>query len=174
MRRVLPMVITPLLFGFVAAAWAFPWDEDMVDQPSAKPQESRAPADSGGVPVDGGEIVPAPETEAGMFDAKEEAASLKNPVAATPGSLERGKYFYEINCEVCHGATGKGDGPVGEKFTSQAPVDLNEDYTQDQADGQLFFTLTRGRAAMPFYRDALSPDERWDVVNYIRSEFGNK
>ena len=53
-------------------------------------------------------------------------------------------------------------------------MDLTEDYTQDQADGQLFFTLTRGREIMPFYRDALSPMERWDVVNYVKQEFGNK
>jgi mono/diheme cytochrome c family protein len=51
---------------------------------------------------------------------------------------------------------------------------LNKPYTQDQADGQLFFTLTRGRVAMPFYRDALSQRERWDVINYLRSEFGKK
>ena len=49
-----------------------------------------------------------------------------------------------------------------------SPVDLNKDYTQSQADGQLFFTLTRGRVAMPFYRDALSQQERWDVINYVQ------
>ncbi len=54
------------------------------------------------------------------------------------------------------------------------PADLNEDYTQDQADGQIFFTLTRGKDAMPFYRDALSQEERWDVVNYVKKEFGKK
>jgi hypothetical protein len=63
---------------------------------------------------------------------------------------------------------------VGEKFVEKAPVDLNDPYTQDQADGSLFFTLTRGRAKMPFYRDALSPLERWDVINYVKSEFGEK
>jgi len=50
---------------------------------------------------------------------------------------------------------------------------LNEDYTQDQADGQLFFTITRGRALMPYYRDALNIEERWHVVNYLKQEFGN-
>jgi mono/diheme cytochrome c family protein len=108
-----------------------------------------------------------------MSDAKDAAATIRNPVPATPASIERGKYFFEINCLVCHGATGLGDGPVGQKFVDKAPVDLNDAYTQDQADGQIFFTLTRGRELMPFYRDALSPDERWDVINYIRHEFGN-
>ena len=61
---------------------------------------------------------------------------------------------------------------MGQKFAT-SPVDLNDAYTQDQAPGQIFFTLTRGRGAMPFYRDALSPEERWDVVNYLKNEFGN-
>ena len=66
------------------------------------------------------------------------------------------------------------DGPVGQKFVTKSPVDLHEDYTQDQADGQLFFTLTRGRALMPYYRDALSVEERWHVINYVKNEFGNQ
>lgn len=175
MRCAIKAVVALPLIGFAGIAWAYPWDKDMVDQPSEKPQESIAPAEpSSSVPTTGGETVPAPDTERGMFDAKDAAVSVINPVPATPESIARGKNFYEINCLVCHGATGTGDGPVGEKFVDPTPVDLNDAYTQDQADGQLFFTLTRGRVAMPFYRDALSPNERWDVINYLRDEFGNK
>jgi mono/diheme cytochrome c family protein len=164
-----------LLLTQATLVWAFPWDQDMVDQPSAKPQESPAPvAPPGSVPIQGGETVPAPATEQAMSDAKDAAAAIPNPVTATDESLNRGAYFYEINCRVCHGKDGRGTGPVGKKFVTKSPVDLNEDYTQDQADGQLFFTLTRGRALMPFYRDALSPMERWDVINYVKQEFGPK
>ncbi len=92
----------------------------------------------------------------------------------SPESLAQGEYLYQINCLVCHGKEGLGDGPVGQKFVTKSPVDLHEDYTQDQADGQLFFTLTRGRALMPFYRDALSVEERWHVINYVKNEFGKK
>lgn len=168
-------LITILLSAYAATVWAYPWDQDMVDQPSEKPQESVAPAEpQSSVPTGGGETVPAPITERGMFDAKDAAVSVKNPVPSTPESIARGKYFYEINCRVCHGETGAGDGPVGQKFVDPTPVDLNDAYTQDQADGQIFFTLTRGRVAMPFYRDALSPEERWDVINYLRKEFGHQ
>ncbi len=163
-----------LMCGQAATAWALPWDRDMVDQPSAKPQESIAPPEPNAVPVTGGEFLPAPTSEAEIFDAKDAAAVIPNPVFANAESIARGEYFYRINCLVCHGAQGHGDGPVGQKFTDPTPVDLNEDYTQDQADGQIFFTLTRGRVAMPFYRDALSQQERWDVVNYIKNEFGKK
>jgi len=152
--------------------WAYIWDKDMVDQPSEKAQESIAPPGPGSVPINGGETMPEPLTDEESTDMKAAAAAIENPVAATAESIARGKIFYEINCLVCHGAEGLGDGLVGQKFVEKAPVDLNDAYTQDQAVGQLFFTLTRGRAKMPFYRDALSPDERWDVINYVKFEFG--
>jgi len=175
MRLVTQALIAAMLIAHAASTWAYPWDQDMVDQPSEKPQESVAPAEPvSSVPAGGGETVPAPDTERGMFDAKDAAVSVRNPIPATPESISRGKNFYQINCLVCHGETGKGDGPVGQEFVDPTPVDLNDAYTQDQADGQIFFTLTRGRVAMPFYRDALSPEERWDVINYLRHEFGNK
>ena len=174
MRRNIRMLFALLLLGQVTAVWAFPWDQDMVDQPSAKPQESPAPPPPGAVPIVGGETMPAPTTERGLFDAKDAAVNVPNPVPATAESIARGEYFYQINCLVCHGAEGRGDGLVGRKFVDPSPVDLNEPHTQDQADGQLFFTLTRGRIAMPFYRDALSPEERWDVINYLRHEFGRQ
>ena len=68
---------------------------------------------------------------------------------------------------------GRGDGPVG-LLLETSPVDMHDAYTQDQADGQLFFTITRGRVTMPYYRDALSAEERWHVINYIRATFGSE
>ncbi len=171
-RRFRPIAVAPVVLAAASAAFAFPWDKDMVDQPSEKAQESVAPPDPGSVPIDGGETMPVPLTDEQSSDMKDAAAAVENPVPPTEESIARGKYFYEVNCLVCHGATGVGDGPVGSKFVEKAPVDLNDAYTQDQTDGQLFFTLTRGRAKMPFYRDALSPTERWDVINYVRFAFG--
>lgn len=174
MRRTTRAIAALVLLGYAALGWGYPWDQDMVDQPSAKPQESPAPAEPNAVPTVGGETLPDPATEEASLAAKEAAAVIPNPVRVTPESLARGQYLYEINCLVCHGKQGHGDGPVGSKFVTKSPVDLHEDYTQDQADGQLFFTLTRGRATMPYYRDALSIEERWDVINYVKDEFAKQ
>ena len=152
---------------------AFPWDKDMANQPSMKAQEAPAPPPPNAMPVSGREFLPTPTSEKALFAAKDAAAAVRNPIPATPQSIARGAELYRSTCAVCHGQRGRGDGPVGRKF-DPSPVDLSKPYTQDQADGQLFFTLTRGRVAMPFYRDALSQGERWDVINYIRSEFGGR
>lgn len=173
MKRIELTIVSGLLLASSTLAWSFPWDQDMVDQPSKKPQESAAPAPPNSVPTTGRENLPTPTTEKELFKAKDEAAALRNPVPASAESVARGAYLYRINCVVCHGEKGHGDGPVGRKF-DPPPVDLNKEHTQGQADGQLFFTLTRGRVAMPFYRDALSQQERWHVINYLRSEFGKK
>lgn len=169
--RILTLLLLTMLP--LSNGWSYPWDQDMVDQPSEKPQESVAPPGPGSVPTHGGETVPLPMNDEQRDAMHEAAAAIESPVPATEESIARGKYFYEINCLVCHGAQGRGDGPVGLKFVTKAPVDLNDIYTQEQALGQLFFTLTRGKGKMPFYRDALNPSERWDVINYVKSEFGH-
>ena len=174
MRSIIRTIAALLLLGQASLGWGYPWDQDMVDQPSAKPQKSPAPMAPDSIPIVGGETLPAPTTEQGMDEAKDAAAAIPNPVPASTESLARGEYLYEMNCLVCHGKQGHGDGPVGQKFDTKSPVDLHKAYTQDQADGQLFFTLTRGRGLMPFYRDALSTEERWHIINYVKHEFGNK
>ena len=100
-------LIALVLLAATASAWGLPWDQDMVDQPSAKPQESATPAEPDAVPIEGGETLPAPTTEREIFAAKDAAATIPNPVPATAESIERGAAFYEINCRVCHGDAGR-------------------------------------------------------------------
>ena len=137
-------LVVLMLLSQGGASWSFPWDQDMVDQPTAKAQESEAPAGPNSIPVEGGETLPAPAItdELALFEAKENAVSVQNPVPATEESIARGEYLFQLNCLVCHGADGTGTGAVG-SILATAPVDLNDAYTQDQADGQLFFTLSK-------------------------------
>ena len=73
MRRTTQAAIALTLLGQSVVGWGNPWDKDMVDQPIAKAQRSVAPAGPDAIPVVGGETLPAPTTEAGMFEAKDEA-----------------------------------------------------------------------------------------------------
>ncbi len=161
-----------LLLAIPGAALPLPWDKDMVDQPSMKPQDSLVPNLASSVPVGGRDAYPPPKDVIELVHARLDAGrTLVNPMPKSPESLARGREMYELHCQVCHGEQGRGDGPVGQKFVPQ-PMELNMDYVQLQPDGQLFYTISHGSIAMPFYRQAMAAEDRWHLVNYVKEVFG--
>jgi mono/diheme cytochrome c family protein len=40
---------------------------------------------------------------------------------------------------------------------------------QDQADGELFWKISEGRGAMVGWKLIISEEDRWHLVNYIRT-----
>jgi mono/diheme cytochrome c family protein len=102
------------------------------------------------------------------WKAPESAEKVKNPIKSDDASIDTGKKLYAHECLDCHGKTGKGDGP-GAKDLEQKPPSLRPDEFHDQSDGALFYKITRGRGEMPSYRRSLSDEQRWHVVNYLRT-----
>ena len=109
-------------------------------------------------------------------DALRAGEELKNPFQAEPSegsnaiqeSIRRGSDAYRVFCICCHGATGAGDGPVT-KRGFPPPPSLTAGKSLQMKDGQLFHILTYGQASMPTFAGQISPDVRWDVINYVRS-----
>lgn len=103
-------------------------------------------------------------------DVPEEAAEVHNPIEASDESVEAGAGFYAANCAVCHGETGEGDGPGAEGLENK-PADLHEDHVQENSDGALFYIISHGRpeTPMPAWEDVLGEEERWHVVNFLRT-----
>jgi copper transport protein len=94
-----------------------------------------------------------------------------NPIPATTESIAAGQETYSIHCASCHGATGKGDGPVGLTLNPR-PADLSQHaVTGIHPDSQLFEWITNGfpGSRMPAFRTALSDTARWHLVNFIRT-----
>ena len=160
--------VLPLLPG---AAVALPWSKDMVDQPSVKAQEHEVTEPPDSVPRAGIEPVRTPADVSEVVRYRLDAArELTNPEASSEQSLQRGKAVYDTHCLACHGASGKGDGLVGQKFVPP-PMDLTTPYVQQQPDGQIFYTITHGGVVMPFYRDAIDIEDRWHLINFLKDEF---
>jgi mono/diheme cytochrome c family protein len=90
------------------------------------------------------------------------------PVPATDDSLQRGQVLFGIDCALCHGESGTGDGPLSKHFSPQ-PADLTGEEVQGLSDEAIFLMVTQGRGIMPRLAENLNPVERWDVINYVKS-----
>lgn len=95
-------------------------------------------------------------------------SGIANPIPADARSLREGRMYYQINCAVCHGEAGKGDGPAT-KTSPQAlfPPPLIGASAEGRSDGYIWGIMRNGRGLMPSY-DRIEELNRWDVVNYIR------
>jgi mono/diheme cytochrome c family protein len=96
------------------------------------------------------------------------ASKKTNPIPADAASIARGKELYAQQCLSCHGATGKGDGSAAKDLPKKCG-DLSNPKTWDQSDGALFWKITEGKTPMPAYEKLLKDEERWHVVNYMRT-----
>ena len=96
------------------------------------------------------------------------AASKPNPFPADDKSLKLGKAAYVKECQDCHGDRGKGDGPAAKDLVEGIP-DITAEKILKQTDGELFWKITTGRKPMPAMEKTLSEDDRWHVVNYMRT-----
>lgn len=90
-----------------------------------------------------------------------------NPQASDAGAVSAGKALYQANCVVCHGEKGKGDGVTAAALQPK-PANFGDKQVWDQSDGSLFYKISKGRAPMPAFEDALTKDQRWQLVSYIR------
>lgn len=95
-------------------------------------------------------------------------AGKKNPVPINDSSIALGQKIYLQRCAGCHGKTGKGDGPDAADLGIH-PAKLSDVAVQEQTDGALFWKVTVGKKPMPNYRTRLSPTDRWNVINYLRT-----
>jgi len=151
------------LGGVLGLAVAVRWSNNMTQTARVMPGERLFAAMPTGVVPRGGRLIIPKEQ-------RELAAKEPNPVPATPASIEMGKQRFMIFCQPCHGPEAKGGvtGPVAPKFVP--PPDLtNRDLQKARTDGYWHSYIVVGGAVMPSYGEALSPEEAWHVVNFLRT-----
>jgi len=141
------------------------WFATMRHQRNIKPYARPIPPVPGTVPVANAEP---PVT-------RENADRLTNPRTRTAESLNRGLWVYQTYCQVCHGERGRGDGPISVSSGGPFPgipslVDPARPRLSDGAIYGLIVDAQRmGRGLMPRYGDRIHGNDRWDLVNYVRS-----
>jgi hypothetical protein len=94
---------------------------------------------------------------------------LVNPAVPTPETLLRGEVVYKTFCTMCHGISGKGDGPL---FTSGLyplkPLSVSGENAVKLKDGEIFHTVTLGIRSMGAHESQIPADDRWKLILYIR------
>ena len=108
------------------------------------------------------------------WELPEDADKTKNPTTATAESIAKGKELYmertKGNCVFCHGDTGTGNEANLAKLRRK-PADLtNKERMTAMTDGEVFWKVSKGiQGIMPAGEKRMSEEERWHVVNYVRT-----
>jgi mono/diheme cytochrome c family protein len=132
------------------------WVTFMEIQPAYKPMENPLAVPARSIPVEGPLSIP-------------NMGAPENPVTADEVSIARGRELFMINCQMCHGEGGQGNGPIAANIVNK-PANLTLDVTQSKSDGSLFLTISNGvLGRMPPMNENLTVRDRWDLVNFIRT-----
>ena len=93
---------------------------------------------------------------------------------STAFETNTGRYLFAVNCSMCHGAEGKGDGPVLERmmaapynYEPAVPTDLTIPPVTFMTAPQIEGFMVSGIVAMPSFNKLLSPEEQRLIAEYL-------
>lgn len=172
--RAAAVITLPVAFG------ACSWFTDFKRQPQIEPWEpvSQNDADSTtpprgqpqfAVPVQGVTVAAWQIGYQPLPQVIDSFTPIPNPTPANEASLANGKKYYQINCAVCHGMAGDGNGGLKKVNPAYgfAPSLMTPSAT-GRSDGYIYGIIRNGRGVMPNY-NRIEDHDRWDVVNYVRT-----
>ena len=97
------------------------------------------------------------------------AATLVSPFAMDDQAvLAQGEVLYKRYCMHCHGAEGKGDGPVSTKFNGIA--NLTNERIKNVTEGHIFHVISKGKGMMLSHASQVTQEERWKIARYVKEK----
>ena len=103
------------------------------------------------------------------WDVPAKYKSMKNTTKSDATSIANGKTLYVKHCKSCHGTKGYGDGPKAMNLETKIRSFASKEY-KAQTMGEKYYKSFDGRNEMPnFEKKVLEDDERWAIVNYIKT-----
>ena len=91
------------------------------------------------------------------------------PFPVTKEVLERGQERFNIFCAPCHSRVGDGNGFVPSRGFSKMPPSFHIVRLQKAPLGYFYDVITEGFGIMPDYASQIPPQDRWDIVAYVRA-----
>lgn len=97
------------------------------------------------------------------------SVTLVNPYPADDQLvLAQGEVLYKRYCMHCHGAEGKGDGPVSAKFNGIA--NLTGGQIKNVTEGHIFHVISKGKGMMLSHASQVTQDERWKIARFVKEK----
>lgn len=158
----LVLLIVVAAGGLLGTAVVIRFINNMTETPRIVPGERVFAMPANVVPRDGELFIPREQRDI--------AAKRQNPIRPTPESIAVGRARFTVYCVPCHGPEAKGGvtGPVAAKFIP-TPDLTNAELQRQRTDGYWHSYVVAGGAVMPAYGEALSSEEAWHIVNFLRS-----
>ena len=91
------------------------------------------------------------------------------PFPVTKEVLARGEERYNIYCAPCHSRVGDGKGFVPSRGFSRMPPSFHDVRLQKAPLGYFYDVITEGFGIMPDYASQIPPQDRWNIVAYVRA-----
>jgi mono/diheme cytochrome c family protein len=150
-------ILFAILMIFTYDVIKIEWPSFMEIQPSYRPMEDPLPVPEHSIPIEGAIAIPG-------------LGAPENPTVADENSIIRGAELYAINCRMCHGVQGQGNGTIAPFLINFKPANLTSELVQSKSDGSIFLTISNGlEGRMPALNENLTVSERWDIVNFVRT-----
>jgi mono/diheme cytochrome c family protein len=86
----------------------------------------------------------------------------------TPTGPKTAASIYKVQCSMCHGPTGKGDGPVAAMHKPRPSSFTDAERMAKVSDDSLAKVISVGRNEMPSFKKILTENEIREVVTYVR------
>jgi mono/diheme cytochrome c family protein len=100
----------------------------------------------------------------------QEEVDRKNPVESNPTSIAEGKRLYgATDCALCHGKDGDGKGVLAKDINMNLHDWRKPESLLHFTDGELSYLVLKGKGRMPAYDGKETPEQVWQIINYVRS-----
>jgi mono/diheme cytochrome c family protein len=91
------------------------------------------------------------------------------PFPVTKAALERGRERYNIYCSPCHSELGDGNGFIPSRGFARKPPSYHIPRLEKAPLGYFYDVISNGFGIMSDYSAQIAPEDRWDIVAYIRA-----
>jgi mono/diheme cytochrome c family protein len=160
---------------------SLPLDSDLYDTISRGVHDSGMPSWKPLLRQERVDLIAYIKTFSSAFQEEKPGAPVEIPPEppSSAESIQRGAQVFEkMNCWSCHGKDGRGHGPSASTLTDSKGYPITPfDFTSGsrfkcgETDRDMFRDLITGLdgTPMPSFASAMTTDQKWDVVHYLRS-----